>query len=436
MSYVLLRCSHSDNDLFLENAQITVDFTCLNGSLKITRIRGKYDGNTEIYDSVANKIYIKINGETRPLLLDSNISFGSNEYSLLYSKSDSDCFIWDGLTDDMVYAKIIMPESSAIFSESEFDFDMRMNWTEHTITYDANGGEGTPSPTTGLYSKTTYLSSQKPTRIGYGFLGWDTSPDSNMSYKYSSGSGIVITSDITLYAVWKEKSGKDKVVTVESLASLHKYNKETYIPTGRKDGSTIGKNSVAINTDCTASSENSFASGSETVASAYASHAEGNKTEATRQYSHAEGCLSVASGESSHAEGYRTSASADHAHAEGRFTISSGIGAHAEGSNTRAIGYGSHAEGYETTAASDYQHVQGKYNIPDVDENGAAINKYAHIVGNGKYNNPSNAHTLDWTVTLGLLAIWVLMETWFCLLISLVTSFLKLELLAESFSKD
>ena len=52
----------------------------------------------------------------------------------------------------------------------------------------------------------------------------------------------------------------------------------------------------------------------------------------------------------------------------------------------------SHAEGKGVLVFSDAQHVQGKYNISDAD------NIYAHIVGNGVYdNNRSNAHTLDWS---------------------------------------
>ena len=96
-------------------------------------------------------------------------------------------------------------------------------------------------------------------------------------------------------------------------------------------------------------------------------------------------------GNYSHVEGYYTTASGEYSHAEGRCTIASGnFGSHAEGNNTAAFGHSSHAEGNGTKASSSYQHVQGLYNIDD--PNG----KYAHIVGNGSSNAPSNAHTLDW----------------------------------------
>lgn len=94
-------------------------------------------------------------------------------------------------------------------------------------------------------------------------------------------------------------------------------------------------------------------------------------------------------GDYSTALGDNTVASEHASHAEGYETMAKGKGAHAEGGNTKASGYFSHAEGYHTTAIGEYQHVQGKYNIADT-------TNYAHIVGNGSEDEPSNAHTLDW----------------------------------------
>ena len=97
-----------------------------------------------------------------------------------------------------------------------------------------------------------------------------------------------------------------------------------------------------------------------------------------------------ASGMAAHAEGYGTTATGMSSHAEGGSTKSTGRGSHAEGVGAIASGNGSHAEGSNTIASSESQHVQGKYNIED------KAKKYAHIVGNGEYDNRSNAHTLDW----------------------------------------
>lgn len=149
------------------------------------------------------------------------------------------------------------------------------------------------------------------------------------------------------------------------------------ISLGRKEGTAIGENSVAIGKNVEASGECSYAEGKNTTASGWSSHAEGEETKAKGQTSHAEGDNSIAEGISSHAEG--------------SYAVASGITSHAEGEGTNAYGKTSHAEGSFTTASSNYQHVQGKYNIEDTE------NKYAHIVGNGKSGmERSNAHTLDW----------------------------------------
>ena len=106
------------------------------------------------------------------------------------------------------------------------------------ITYNANGGSGAPSvqsvsvpckgwstsssatsasyncgasykPTanTTLYAVwntviSTSLSSTKPTRSGYTFLGWSTSSTAASS-SYIAGGGINVSNNITLYAVWQ-----------------------------------------------------------------------------------------------------------------------------------------------------------------------------------------------------------------------------------------
>lgn len=78
------------------------------------------------------------------------------------------------------------------------------------ITYNANGGSGAPSGSY-TYSDTDVnvpvsISSTKPTRSGYTFLGWATSSTAS-DYRYSSGNtynftGTTSTRSYTLYAVW------------------------------------------------------------------------------------------------------------------------------------------------------------------------------------------------------------------------------------------
>lgn len=158
-----------------------------------------------------------------------------------------------------------------------------------------------------------------------------------------------------------------------------------------------GMRSHAEGQSSTASAQAAHAEGYNTQATATAAHSEGYYTEATGKYSHAEGYMSKAQEQYAHAEGYSNTASGEASHAEGYATWADGNYSHTEGSTTTASGDYSHAEGFYVTAAGRYQHVQGKYNIIDKDSSGAALDTYAHIVGNGTTNtNRSNAHTIDW----------------------------------------
>lgn len=79
-------------------------------------------------------------------------------------------------------------------------------WTSYKVTYNANGGTGTPSAQTKYKDQNLTLSSTKPTKPGYLFLGWSTSSTATTA-TYSAGqtiaANVLNTSNTTLYAVWK-----------------------------------------------------------------------------------------------------------------------------------------------------------------------------------------------------------------------------------------
>lgn len=70
------------------------------------------------------------------------------------------------------------------------------------VSYNANGGTGAPGAQTKTYNQTLKLSTIKPTRTGYTFLGWNTSKTAT-SASYSPGSDYISNAALTLYAVWK-----------------------------------------------------------------------------------------------------------------------------------------------------------------------------------------------------------------------------------------
>lgn len=75
-------------------------------------------------------------------------------------------------------------------------------WTSYTIKFNANGGSGAPGNQTKWKDQTLTLSSTKPTRTGYSFLGWSTSASAT-SATYTAGGSYTANSAATLYAVWK-----------------------------------------------------------------------------------------------------------------------------------------------------------------------------------------------------------------------------------------
>ena len=71
----------------------------------------------------------------------------------------------------------------------------------YTVSYNSNGGSGSPGNQTKWYDENLTLSSTRPTRTGYTFQGWSTSNDS--SVEYQPGQNYGGNSNLTLYAVWK-----------------------------------------------------------------------------------------------------------------------------------------------------------------------------------------------------------------------------------------
>ena len=76
--------------------------------------------------------------------------------------------------------------------------------TDYTLSYNANGGSGAPASQTGtgVGSYTFTISNTRPTRTGYSFLGWSLSSAATTA-SYQPGGTIKLTSNDTLYAVWK-----------------------------------------------------------------------------------------------------------------------------------------------------------------------------------------------------------------------------------------
>lgn len=73
----------------------------------------------------------------------------------------------------------------------------------YTITFNSNGGSGSMSSMTLKSDSLINLPSNKYSRSGYEFVGWNTSLDGNGT-SYTDGQTITPSGNITLYAQWKK----------------------------------------------------------------------------------------------------------------------------------------------------------------------------------------------------------------------------------------
>ena len=87
----------------------------------------------------------------------------------------------------------------------------------YTISYNANGGSGAPASQAKNNGVTLILSSTRPTRAGYAFLGWSTSSTATTA-TYQPGGSYTANSNATLYAVWS-KIGTVSNVQVSALST-------------------------------------------------------------------------------------------------------------------------------------------------------------------------------------------------------------------------
>lgn len=96
----------------------------------------------------------------------------------------------------------------------------------YTVTYNANGGTGAPANQTKTYGTTLKLSTTKPTKTNYNFLGWSTSADG--SVVYAAGANYTNNSAVTLYAVWELAYVKPRInnFAVQRCTSDGVYNEE------------------------------------------------------------------------------------------------------------------------------------------------------------------------------------------------------------------
>lgn len=86
-------------------------------------------------------------------------------------------------------------------SMDPWNADLDYEGAQYTVTYDTNGGTGTPAPQTKVHDQTLLITTFQPTMTGHNFKGWATT--STGAVTYTPGSAYTRNADATLYAVWE-----------------------------------------------------------------------------------------------------------------------------------------------------------------------------------------------------------------------------------------
>lgn len=188
--------------------QIRITYTASNGTFKITEIEGKRGGGYHSYNYDIGSIDVSVDGTSKSVSI-SKIDFGDGEW-IAWSATDT---TWTGITDNSVSISTTMPSGgSTAFSGAKFSSSATMSWSTYTITYNANGGSlgNVPSTQTKTHGTDIKVTSAKPTKTGYTFLGWSvpTRTDVDEKYQtevyYSPNETIEYNGSQTLKAVWQE----------------------------------------------------------------------------------------------------------------------------------------------------------------------------------------------------------------------------------------
>ncbi len=178
----------------------------------VVEVYENYTGNKEIVASYTLPVTVKSNSYT--ISYNANGGFGAptsqtkyyNEPLTLSSTKPSRTgytFLGWATSASATSATYIAGETYT----TNTDATLYAVWKADTyiVSYNANGGIGEPAAQTKTYGQTLTLSSMKPSRTGYTFLGWATSSTST-NPDYSFGGAYTNESSVTLYAVWQESS--------------------------------------------------------------------------------------------------------------------------------------------------------------------------------------------------------------------------------------
>lgn len=190
------------------------------------------------------------------------------------------------LSQQSGYSQILYPTSSGAWRIAWCTNSMYNSMFQaqtYTISYNANGGTGAPSAQTKTRDVDLTLSSTKPTRTGYTFVGWATSSSATTA-QYSAGSIYTNEASVTLYAVWRKQTftitynangganapGAQTQTYGTAITVTSQKPEKTYTVTFNANGGTVNTSYYSL--DCTFASWNTNSSGTGTTVNAGSSY--------------------------------------------------------------------------------------------------------------------------------------------------------------------
>ncbi len=108
------------------------------------------------------------------------------------------------IEEEGAYAKIKQGDQIG-YVQKDHLYLMAETKDDVTLTFDTNGGTGSPADVTVLYGDSVTLGQDTPTMEGDTFLGWSLVPH-NYRVDYRIGDTLTLNGNTTLYAVWEKRS--------------------------------------------------------------------------------------------------------------------------------------------------------------------------------------------------------------------------------------
>ena len=161
------------------------------------------------------------------------IAMGS-KYTLPTTQPTRDGYKFLGWSSEKDAKEAEYTSSTAFTANNDRIFYAIWERVSHTISFNANGGEGAPL-TISTDTNEVVLPETRPTRQGYTFLGWSTKQ--NGKVEYEPGNIIKDVDSLTLYAVWQENTPTPIVDDVENVTENEddNINDATAVNDGEED---------------------------------------------------------------------------------------------------------------------------------------------------------------------------------------------------------